>query len=660
MDPTYSKPKNHTTSSMIVSSDSAMSLMNSRMFLLILIFLPLVKSLFFNFTEFNETAKKSIDFQLNATVEQGIWLTKKNMTLYPRNSTGRAVYKEKLQLWDAETGNQADFSTHFSFSLNAFNKSDISSTHGLTFFLLSDSSIIPDDSDFAFLGLYTKSEGLRIPVYSYVAVEVDTYFDLDCWDPSYEHLGININSFASSTDARLTGYFRDDRIINAWISYDSGSKNLSVLLTYDIKQTISLWYIVNLAEILPEKVDIGFSAAGGLRQAQTHKILTWAFQSNLLGDGTGNQRERSKKRPTWAIVGLPVGGGGILVALVLIWFILFQKKAKRLAKQKESNNNSASIDHEFEKDRVPRRFSFDELKAATRNFAEERKLGRGGFGEVYRGFLNNEEVAVKKVSAGSKQGRKEYMAEVKIIRQLRHRNLVPLVGWCHKNEELLLVYKFMPNGSLDSHLYSQERFLSPSLKYRITLGLASALLYLHELCDQCVVHRDIKPSNVVLDSNFDAKLGDFGLSKLVDHEIGAQTTTPAGTWGYLAPECFIAGRASKESDVYSFGVVALEIACGRRPVDHREDTGTFILVKWVWELYGKDRIIEAADQRIKLNLEEMFQIERLLVVGLWCAHPDANLRPSIRQAINALNFEAPLPDLRPLEPVAASIFPMLA
>nr|DAD23777.1 TPA_asm: hypothetical protein HUJ06_025240 [Nelumbo nucifera] len=203
----------------------------------------------------------------------------------------------------------------------------------------------------------------------------------------------------------------------------------------------------------------------------------------------------------------------------------------------------------------------------------------------------------------------------------------------------------MPNGSLDSHLFKDKTLLTWKVRYNIALGLVSALLYLHEEWEQCVVHRDIKSSNVMLDSSFKTKLGDFGLAKLVEHEQGAETTEVlAGTKGYMAPEYTVNGKASKESDVYSFGVVALEIACGRRPVEPSAGQGRVILVDWVWELYGKGMLREAIDPR--LTSTEGFdekQVEHLMVVGLWCAHPDYNRRPSMREVMHVLRFEAQLP-----------------
>jgi len=172
--------------------------------------------------------------------------------------------------------------------------------------------------------------------------------------------------------------------------------------------------------------------------------------------------------------------------------------------------------------------------------------------------------------------------------------------------------------------------------------LALALLYLPEEWEQCVVHRDIKSSNIMLDSDFNAKLGDFGLARLVDHLKGSQTTVLTGTKGYMAPECVKIGKASKESDIYSFGIVSLEIACGIKPISPKAPEDQVVMLDWVWELYGIGKVLEAADPRLGGDFDEK-QMERLMIVGLWCAHPNRNLRPSIRQTIHVLNFEAPLP-----------------
>ncbi|XP_042518450.1 L-type lectin-domain containing receptor kinase IX.1-like [Macadamia integrifolia] len=260
----------------------------------------------------------------------------------------------------------------------------------------------------------------------------------------------------------------------------------------------------------------------------------------------------------------------------------------------------------------------------------------------------NIDVVVKRISKGSRQGMKEYASEVKIISRLRHRNLVHLVGWCHQRKELLLVYEFMPNGSLDSHLFRNRGSSTWELRYRIALDLASALQYLHEGWNQCVIHMDIKSNNVILDSNFNAKLGDFGLSRLVDNERVSQTRTQttdiAGTMGYMAPEYVITGKASKESDVYSYGIALLEISCGRKAIEKMVDSSEISLVEWVWELYGRGKHLEAADPSQGMDPERQ-KIECMIVVGLWCAQQDYNPQPSILQATNVLKFDAPLPIL---------------
>jgi len=297
----------------------------------------------------------------------------------------------------------------------------------------------------------------------------------------------------------------------------------------------------------------------------------------------------------------------------------------------------------------PRRFSYEELAAATNNFSDDRKLGEGGFGSLYRGFLEdlNLDVAIKRVSKTSPQGWNEFTSEVRIISRLRHRNLVLLVGWCYGDgdgDDLLLVYELVRNGSVDGHLYNPNKKLTWRVRYQIVLGLGSALLYLHQETELCVVHRDVKPSNVTLDTSFTAKLGDFGLASVIEDGRRSRTTAAAGTTGYVDPECLNTGRTSVESDVYSFGVVLLEIACGRCPVVTLPNGSTVHLVQRVWELHEAGRVLEAADPRLdgEYSVQE---VERVLAVGLWCAHPDRNQRPDIRHALNVLRFDAPLPIL---------------
>jgi len=471
---------------------------------------------------------------------------------------------------------------------------------------------------------------------------------------------------------------REGRKTEASISYNSSTHNLSVAFTGNrSNSTVEMQFlsqIVSLRDYLPERVSFGFSASTGDLFA-IHTLYSWDFSSSLEIDDNvpspidpaaasppngGSLRNRKKNR-TGLAVGLGVGGGAMVVGAALVGFVI-----KFMCGHEEDEEGGHVLeeymDDEFERGTGPKKFSYQELARATSNFKDEEKLGEGGFGGVYKGFLKEIDsfVAVKRVSRGSKQGIKEYAAEVKIISRLRHRNLVKLIGWCHERKELLLVYEFMPHGSLDSHLFEETSLLTWEVRYKIVQGLASGLLYLHEEWEQCVVHRDIKSSNIMLDSEFNAKLGDFGLARLVDHGKGSQTTVLAGTMGYMAPECAMTGKASRESDVYSFGIVALEIACGRKPINPKASNEDRVsMVQWVWELYGEGKLLEAVDPRLCGDFNKT-QMERLMIVGLSCAHPDEHLRPSIRQALHVLNFDAPLPILPSKMPVPSYFAPPIS
>ncbi|KAF8690643.1 hypothetical protein HU200_041015 [Digitaria exilis] len=340
-------------------------------------------------------------------------------------------------------------------------------------------------------------------------------------------------------------------------------------------------------------------------------------------------------------------GVGLLIVLALgtaVWLLLWCKcnRTKRV-RQKEL---------ELLGGMGPRGFDLHELAAATSNFADENKLGRGGFGSVYKGYLKDLDldVAIKVLSEKqsseeqSEQGLREFKAEVKVMTQLRHRSIVKLVGWCDSNKRLLLVYELMAQGSLDKHLYNQERTLTWQQRFRIVLDIGSGLLYLHRDCEKCIVHGDIKPANIMLDVSHIAKLGDFGLARLVDHGEEPKTTqVVAGTLGYIDPE-FINNRWPRtQSDVYSFGIVLLEIACGKRPAS-RQPNGASSLLAWVHNLYSQGMTLDAADQRLNGEFDRQ-QMERVIVTGLWCAHQDPIQRPSIVEAMDVLrsvNAELPV------------------
>ncbi|URE34752.1 receptor kinase [Musa troglodytarum] len=362
-----------------------------------------------------------------------------------------------------------------------------------------------------------------------------------------------------------------------------------------------------------------------------------------------------------------------------------------------SRSEYAELLEDWELEYGPRRFSYKDLFEATKGFRDKELLGMGGFGRVYKGVLQKSkaevavkrvshesrqgmrefiaevvsigrlrhrnlvqllgycrrkgellsEIAVKRVSHGSRQGMREFIAEIVSIGRLRHRNLVQLLGYCRRKGELLLVYDYMPNGSLDKFLYDQDKpTLDWATRFRIIKGVASGLLYLHEDWEQVVVHRDIKASNVLLDHEWNGRLGDFGLARLYDHGTDPLTTHVVGTTGYLAPELVRNGKATTVTDVFAFGAFVLEVACGRRPVDTMADEEQFVLLDWVVENWGRGSILETRDARLG---EECVaeEVELVLKLGLLCSHPLPAARPSMRQVVRYLEGDAPLPELSP-------------
>ncbi|KAJ8645532.1 hypothetical protein MRB53_007280 [Persea americana] len=430
----------------------------------------------------------------------------------------RATYGEHLRVWDPVNGNLTDFTTNFSFIIDTQNKSVGNYGHGIVFFLAPVDSEIPPNSMGGFLGLFNTTTLLSPSNNNITGVEFDSFSNPE-WDPAGEHVGFIVNSLKSAQHVSWNTSMHNLDVANAQISYKSSTQEMNLLLMYnDSPSRYNVSLDVDLRKILPEWVKIGFSTATGT-VTEIHRILSWEFSSTLEGKETNHAiTARNKQENIKLILGLSIPLGTVVAtAILLVWVILKRSKMKE---GEDERVVLTSLNGNFNRG-WPKSFSYEELVLATSNFSDEKKLGEGGFGGVYKGYLSDLDlmVAVKKISRRSKQGKKEYVTEVKIISRLRHRNLVQLIGWCHDRGEFLLVYEFMPNGSLDAHLFGNRSTLTWPIRYKIALGLASALLYLHEEWEQYVVHRDIKSSNVMLDSGFNARLGDFGLARITDHEL---------------------------------------------------------------------------------------------------------------------------------------------
>ncbi|GJX31311.1 L-type lectin-domain containing receptor kinase IX.1-like protein [Tanacetum coccineum] len=534
---------------------------------------------------------------------------------------GRATYFRPLHLWDRESGELASFTTNFTFVIDS-NRAT-SYADGLAFFLAQNNSEIHVGGS---MGLPINGTAGVNTTTQFVAVEFDTFPNRG-WDPFNssnnpvgDHVGISISSLRSVRTQKWLSNVTGGGVCQAWIRYDSASSNLSVSFTGFQNNTVirqdGLEYTINLRRVLPEWVIFGFSAATGTL-FEKNNVRSWSFDSSELevdknnepplippipnpDQGNGNNSKGNNSK-IGLIVGLPV----VITFLGVLVLVLWRRKKKTREVEAEETGFDIEMDNEFEMGTGPKRFTYHELARATGDFAENEKLGEGGFGGVYR-------------ELGS------------------------------------LVIENTKSGAIEQ----AKSLLTWDTRYKIAHGLASALLYLHEEWEQCVLHRDIKASNVMLDSNFNAKLGDFGLAKLVDHEKGSQTTMLAGTLGYMAPECLVTGKVSKESDVFSFGVVALEIACGRKPIEYKAQENQIQLREWVWGLYGTGNLLQAVDPRLGLDFKEE-EIKHLMMVGLWCAHPDSELRPSMRQVIKVLNSEATVPILPSKMPVASYLTPSI-
>ncbi|KAL7131721.1 hypothetical protein ABFS83_12G023000 [Erythranthe nasuta] len=605
---------------------------------------------------------KSVNFQLRkfgsdvnvVLLEGDAFYTagKIQLTTVDYTRVGRVIYNGSVPLWN-ESSN-ADFTTHFSFTIDTGQ----APLHGdgLAFFMAPVGFQIPPNSAGGYLGLFNtpKTEPNQARI---VSVEFDTYYNYG-WDPSdgRGHVGININSISSAISSGWNSTLHSGELADAWVRYNSTTRNLSVSWSYGGSNSSSLSWQIDLKEVLPQRVTVGISAATGFTY-ERHTLASWDFDSSLdIIDAIVNNKTNTtipitnNNNNSNLTIGLVVGLALFVCVLIAVAVVVLRKKRSYKKVNPGATNTTSMINDDLAVG--PKSFSYKDLYAATNKFSEKRKLGEGGFGGVYKGHLIDLDIpiAVKRFSGRSKHGKKQYLTEVKVISMLRHKNLVQLIGWSHDQGELLLVYEFMSNGSLDQHLFGREKSLSWSQRYNIALGLASALLYLHQDWEQCVVHRDIKSSNVMLDSSLNAKLGDFGLAQLMDHGLTPKTTGLAGTFGYMAPEYLSSGRASKESDVYSFGVVALEIATGKKSIGSLNLECNKSLVEWVWDLYGNGKLLSGVDEKVRDDFDTK-QAERLMIVGLWCAHPDFSLRPSIRQASRVLNFEADLPKLETKMPV---------
>ncbi|VAI41207.1 unnamed protein product [Triticum turgidum subsp. durum] len=290
------------------------------------------------------------------------------------------------------------------------------------------------------------------------------------------------------------------------------------------------------------------------------------------------------------------------------------------------------------------------LRAATNNFAESNKLGEGGFGAVYKGVLSEggQEIAVKRLSQSSTQGIEELKTELALVAKLQHKNLVRLVGVCLEEKEKLLVYEYMPNRSLDTILFDSDksRDLDWGKRLKIVSGVARGLQYLHEDSQPRIIHRDLKASNVLLDSDWNPKISDFGLAKLFGWDQSqAFTSHIAGTYGYMSPEYAMRGQYSVKSDAYSFGVLVLEIITGRKNSSFANSEQSIDLSSLVWEHWTRGTVEELLDPSLG-GRSPGGHLLKLVNIGLLCVQHNPEDRPTMSMvnvmlSSNTVSLQAP-------------------
>lgn len=305
----------------------------------------------------------------------------------------------------------------------------------------------------------------------------------------------------------------------------------------------------------------------------------------------------------------------------------------------EDQSQRRNVDVKKNRDYPWEIYTLKELLRATNNFHQDNKIGEGGFGSVYWGRTSKGvEIAVKRLKTMTAKAEMEFAVEVEVLGRVRHKNLLGLRGFYAGGDERLIVYDFMPNHSLLTHLHGQlasDCLLDWPRRMSIAIGSAEGLAYLHHEANPHIIHRDIKASNVLLDNEFEAKVADFGFAKLIPEGVSHLTTRVKGTLGYLAPEYAMWGKVSESCDVYSFGILLLEIVSAKKPIEKLPGGIKRDIVQWVTPYVLKDAFKHLADPKLKGNFDSE-QLKSVVLLAMRCTDSNPDKRPSMDEVVEWL------------------------
>ncbi|CAM0949543.1 unnamed protein product [Alopecurus aequalis] len=463
-----------------------------------------------------------------------------------------------------------------------------------------------------------------------------------CAPQSFAWDGLNC-SYSSSRPASITALKLSSSVLTGGVDPSFG--DLRALQYLDLSNNSLSGPIPDFLAEMPSLTFLDLSSnklSGSIPAALLQKlqngslVLRIGNNENICGNGASTcaEYDKEKNRTLVIAVAVPV----VVATLLFVAAILILHRRRN--KQDTWMANNARLNSPRERSNIfeNRQFSYKELKVITANFREE--IGRGGFGAVFLGYLENESpVAVKIHSKTSSQGDKEFQSEAQHLSRVHHKNLVSLIGYCKDKKHLALVYEYMNGGDLENRLRGEASVDTPLSWHRrlkIALDSAQGLEYLHKSCQPPLIHRDVKTKNILLTAELEAKISDFGLMKVFADEFMTHITTqPAGTLGYLDPEYYNTSRLSEKSDVYSFGVVLLELITGQPPAVSTSDTESIHIAEWVRQKLSEGNIESIADSKMGKEYDVNL-VWKVTELALQCKEQPSRDRPTMTDIVAEL------------------------